>query len=420
MHTARLNQPSILRVTQIGMVVLLLAVLVMPSTNVSARPSQQTAPLVYQQSAQATDDVTITRAQDSSVIGDVIWQYNYNGGHGYTTVNDPIADAILSPVTPEPSIGSGAFTYSYTLKTPNETRAVPKVKVSWEVRDPQNPTLIVASGMGAYQPGWTNAFRVTLPNAVGKYTLTVRFAVLFEGFPRNYPQMLSNQHTLYVLLHQPVHAQYSEERPYWSWTTETPNTTWLEYATTWAAGAQSDAAVLAALNAKIYSNPLNWRYSGSSSGQALLSGSASNGNCFSIADALHILAGTHGIPVSRAVYKPIFLGPTVSERAPLSGRPVENLDGNARNTQTGQRDRWLTGEHSFLVYGGRYYEPTFGTSGTYVADNPDLGFGENVYCYITSDGSCVKGNTLRATVSVSQPPYRFNTNLWIIEDYTLR
>jgi hypothetical protein len=201
-----------------------------------------------------------------------------------------------------------------------------------------------------------------------------------------------------------------------------PNTTWLDYATTWAAGAQSDAAVLAALNAKIYSNPLNWRYKGSSSGQALLSGGASDGNCFDIASALHILAATNGIPVSRAIYEPSFLGPTVSERPPLNGRPIENQDGSARNMQTGQRDRWWTGHHSFVVYGGRYYEPTFGFSGVYVADdvNPELGFGENVYCYITADGSCIKGGTLRATVYPESQPYQYNTNRWGIRDYMLR
>jgi hypothetical protein len=135
-------------------------------------------------------------------------------------------------------------------------------------------------------------------------------------------------------------------------------------------------------------------------------------------EVLQILASTHGIPVSPVRYELDFLGPTVSERPPLSGRPVENQDGNARNTKNNQRDRWTTGAHWFVVYGGRYYEPTFGFSGVYVADNPDLGFGENVYCYITADGSCIKGGTLRARVlGYGQET---NSNGWSIRDYTPR
>ena len=327
---------------------------------------------IGQVEARATEDVEIlpgTSKDPADPIPDTIWQADFDANGNLIPTADPgypIADVIQPP--------PGQFQYGYQIDTwPGPVEWERIVKYKWWYEESS-----VSSDGFDQQPGWDNHFMVTLPDTVGKYTLKIILEIYNND---TWLHTEERTHTLYVLLKQPVDVDKTGSNltgPS-SIPTKKPRVSWLDVATTWASGENSEAGVLSALNTTIHVNPFNWTYPGDTIGlYELIEDRAGYGVCGNFRDAWQMLAGCLGIKTHEKLYKPDFM------RMFLTGLGMaldDNDSANALNVVTIKHDRWMFSDHQVGLNDDKnyFYDPTFGGSGPF-SDESDLE--GNVYCKI--------------------------------------
>ena len=358
---------------------------------------------IAQVEASAFDDVTIKRGKTDNVITDPIWKTSFDASGNVISPanpNDPIADKIL---------GAPELKYKYKIGTwPSGAQPtwIPKVKYAWEIQGTGQ-----SSGGFQEQTGWENDFKVILPDKVGKYVLKVTLKIYRED---DLLRTENRTHTLYVVLDSPAGPTSVSGGA--SIATSQPRTAWLDIATDWASGKNTQVDILDALNSREYgagSNPLGWGYGYPKYDPVTLieSGAGKNGDCFVFRDVWRILAATLGIGTSSTEYRPSN-GFMTSTRPALDG----NASANARNKASGNRDRWLFSNHQYGLYGGTFYDPTYGLKGP----NTIAGKESNVFCKIGG----IEGGRWRCNV-LSPPPAKAllapaglpSVNGWDIVEY---
>lgn len=333
---------------------------------------------IAQVEARAVEDVDIRRgtSETDELIVDPIWRsLGFDPSNGEplpTDRDDPIADAILQSSGPE-----RAFIYGYKLACGPSAAGCPSevsVRYRWRIKGTR-----VRSGGYVRQTGMENSFSVSLPDQVGRYTLSIKLQV-YEGRARI--GVLERQHILYVLWNEPVDSPigsiYKALNPPW--------TAWLDVALGWADGESSEEGILAALNAAVYRNPFGWDYGvlGGIVGDPiqLIEGRAeeADGGCAGFRDVWRLLAAVLGIKTSAFQYEPGSKFMTLTHPA-----LDKNYSANAVNIATGKRDRWVFTNHELGLNftEDKFYDPTYGLIGEY-----DVDLDSNVFCFVNSDGTC--------------------------------
>lgn len=340
---------------------------------------------IAQLEASALDDIAIKRDKTDIAITDPIWQTSFDAaGEIVTPANpdDPIADKIKGSWFF--NWGAREFKYKYKIDT-WPTGATPswqpKVSYSWEI-----PGTGQSSGGFQDQNGWENEFKVTIPGTVGKYTLEVTLKIYHQD---ELLRTETRSHTLYAIYNTPVGSVASVS-------TGQPRTAWLDVATDWASGQNTEVNILNALNNSEYgggSNPLGWEYGYPNVAPVTLieSGAGQNGDCYNFRDVWRILAASLGVSTGQDSYH-YGNGFMTSTRSALDG----NASANGRNQATGTRDRWVFGSHAFGTFGGTLYDPTFGLIGG--------GKEGNIFCKVSATtGLC----------DVLSPPPTFATLTYV-------
>jgi len=363
---------------------------------------------VAQVEASAFGDVDIKRGTRSTgePITDPIWQADFDANGNLIPADDPgdpIADTI-GLTAPGDYVGR-QFQYEYRIDTwpgPVEWERVVKYKWWYE----ESP---VSSGDFVQQSGWENHFLVTLPDAVGKYTLKVALEIYNDEMPL---RTVERTHTLYVLLSYPWHVpEFGTTH-----TTAQPYEAWLDVATAtdWAGGQNTPTDILDALKSKIWDNPFNWMYRDSTDPMDLVENRVNWGNCHTFRDVWRLLAAVLGISTGGQKYEPGAAYLTGLQPA-LDG----NASANALNAATGDHDRWHFTFHQLGIYpnttsGARtFYDPTFGLDDLYYGNESDLE--GNVWCKF--DGVSASG-VYTCTVLNPSPPDPTEVFVWKTGKYT--
>lgn len=316
---------------------------------------------IAQTAADATDDVTIRRGTTNEVIPDRIWASEFDSTGALTAPNpdDPIADAM----TDSDWFGSGttgSFTYKYTIGAwPKKPEWEPTVTATWQFSGP-------GGGLAQTEEpktGWAGQLKILVPQQTGKYRLTVKLKIAKEGTLLR-PE--ERQHDVYVLLGEPQSMGTRDRMKAGSvpTNTETPKTAWLDQAFQWGAEGQSSAhPILKALTNSIYGNPRKWQYVAKdwSTSVQLLEGTGNKGECNTFAGVWQILALSLGIDAKTGDY-PGFFGVALETVFLTSNQRAldQNVSANVDRKGGAERERWAFQKHSWGVYNGTRYDPTFG------------------------------------------------------------
>ena len=368
---------------------------------------------IAQVAARVPDDIPIIRRvitfYDAPIpdefedfdINDTIWQTHFSGDGKILPPN--IDDPICS------SIEAGGFRYEYDLDYwPSQpTSWVPTVKYKWEIEHAH-----VKSKGTQIQTGWTGHFNVILPERVGRYKLKVTLKI-YNG--KKFLRDEKRTHVLYVLLKQPWY-----EGSFVGGKTEKPVNLWLDVATTWASGENTEDGVLGALNSSEYDNPFGWGYGVGTSqvggAVGLIEGRADSGICSDFMNVWRILAACLGIETKEADSYPLQserydskTNPTGLGMVMTSVRPAldNNKSANTLNTVTGVHDRWSFMPHYVGLNKDEntFYDPTFGLKGSYASSNHSASLEGNTFCKVFGDTETKPG-----------PPVKHNC--WFLADPT--
>jgi hypothetical protein len=317
---------------------------------------------IGQTAADAIDDVAIRRGATNDVIPDRIWASDFDSAGALNAPNpdDPIADA-MSDSHWLGSNTTGSFTYKYTIGAwPKKPEWAPTVTATWQFSGP-------AGGLAQTEEpktGWEGQLKILVPQQTGKYRLTVRLKIAKE---ETLLRPEERQHDVYVLLGEPQSMGTRDRMQAGNVPidTETPKTAWLDQAFQWGADGQSAAhPILKALTNSIYGNPKNWIYaaSGWNTSVELLEGTGNRGECNTFAGVWQILALSLGIDAETGDYYPGFFGVGVESVFLTSNQRAldQNVSANVDRKGGAERERWAFQKHSWGVYNGIRYDPTFG------------------------------------------------------------
>ncbi len=278
-----------------------------------------------------------------------------------------VPDPVWSSEAPTPKpIAAAALerflfgTWAGTFRVRATLDALPQ-RPAWEPRVDYHWTISGSGGAGQGQfTGWQHEFVVGAPPTVGKYTLTLTFAIHDNDNVLVNTQQI--RHTLYITLFQPLLGGVP------------PPTPWLEKATDWASGASTEDQVAAKVNLSIYGRS-QWRYrdqyfanqcglTWTQSWTQLIGGQAASGNCVSFTNVWFNLVRLLGVDGQSAGYErgSLNLG-FVTKSGSVS---PDGIRGNALPESSAGVDRWVFGMHNVGVTGGwfsrTFYDPTFGKS----------------------------------------------------------
>ena len=265
-------------------------------------------------------------------ITNPIWQKTFDPDGNLIDVspvqNDPIADDMTS----------GSFSIKATLGAhPSQPSWTPEVSYQWFIQGYSG-----YSGNGQFT-GWNGTFNVFTPQSVDHYALNLTFTI-YDNKGNIITQNQSMNIKLYAVYDTPIISLPKEK--------------WIDKATTWGQYAVGPWSASIFLNNDIYSKG-GWLYrDGATSWQALIEGTATQGNCVSFSNVWNSLSkvlGVAGTSVQQTTgqYNSGFL------TKPATSLPPENLSGNA-HPQSGSFDRWLFGMHQVGKFGSSYFDPTFG------------------------------------------------------------
>ena len=357
--------------------------------------------LIFVQSsaAVANAEAPFTVAQVEAGVAGVV-PIKYGTQADGVPVDNPIwetgfsacGDVKSPPLRDYPIAGRAntSITYSYLLECASPSSSCPAtdphVLYSWSI-----PGTALNSGTTGPQDGWSGDFVVTLPGAVGKYTLEVTLQIEQGGM--TFTEQRS--HTLYMLWDTPFDLPDLLLDP------PIPPSVWLERATRWAQDADSPLGVLDALNLGIY-NDSGWSYG---TGQetdvvALIEDREEAGICGDFRTVWRLLAAVLGIETEKALRYQPYLDLDDGHQSYLTIAPAldRNASANALNLVTGDHDRWKFGNHEFGLYidpvsGEKiFFDPTFGQRGIYRGTSPESNSDEsdlindslegNIFCKI--------------------------------------
>lgn len=361
---------------------------------------------IAQVESSALNDITIRRGTSDDVITDPIWQSSFDAsGNIVTPANpdDPIADKISGFL----GFGARQFDYRYKIDTwPAGAQPTwePTISYSWEIAG-------TGQDSGGFHDlaGWENEFTVTIPDEVGKYTLDVTLKIYRDS---ELLRTENRSHTLYAIWNTPP-ASVTVTGAL-TIATGQPRTAWLDVATSWANGQSTVPNILNAVNTNAYGNPLGWGYGYPKEPNpvVMIEVGGVNGDCFVFRDVWRVLAASLGISTNQTSYVHSN-GFVTSTRPALDG----NASANAQNSVTSTRDRWIFGNHQYGVYGGTFYDPTFGLTGA----NTNAGKEGNIFCKVSA---AVPGGGLQCDVLNPPPasailaPTAGQVNGWDIWSYT--
>ncbi|MBM7773806.1 LPXTG-motif cell wall-anchored protein [Actinokineospora baliensis] len=313
---------------------------------------------IAQTAAEVTRDTTIRRGLSNDVIPDKVFATGFTPTGALTapSADDPIADSMTS----------GSFTYTYSLGAwPVTPTWIPEVQARWT---------IVSSG-GTVQSGaerevvaWNGTVEVPVPQETGKAVLRIELAISKDG------RLLHTEtrtHSVYVLLDNPVTSPFR---------TEVPKTGWLDKAFEWgAAGKTKPEQVVYDLTLGVHRQHPGWIYHGDpkllQEPTALLEGTGDKGQCFTFAKVWQILALSLGIPAGLRDYNGNGRGFMLKPEA----RSLDNNRGVSAGPVGRPADRWMFASHTWGVYGGQRYDPTFGVVGDASTEAFDR---QNVFCKV--------------------------------------
>lgn len=282
----------------------------------------------------ALDDTNLSQGGSPLTPDDVVWNI---GG-----VSQPIADG--AQVNYSPSTLPGKF--NLKARVGADSGSLPnddfKVKYEWSI-----------SGTGQKGNGEFTAnashpegqITVTMPNAVGKYSLDTKFEIYDKDGNRINQQSMSE--TLYATLYSSLFTE--------------PEVIWVDKATTWAAGATTPEGALTSLNSSLYNQ--HWLYRDALAGttwQELVEGTGTGGNCYTFSNTWQAVGQVLGInTLVQRTYGANNKG-FITKTGAVS---PDGITGNAHQPN-GPTDRWRFSMHQVGSYGGRWYDPTFNNTWT--------------------------------------------------------
>lgn len=274
------------------------------------------------------------------------WKKIFDADGNLVDVSPPEKDPLAD------SMSSGSFRLTATLDAfPQKPTWTPSVHYAYSVA-PTGVASPSSTGNGAFT-GWSGAIRITNPQAVGQYTLTINIDIQDADGNTVATQVMT--HVLYVTYGQPPME---------------PKEAWLQKGTTWAVGSNDAQKVKRNLTYGIYSGGggLGWQYlDGATAWTSLVEGAASRGNCVSYSSVWHNLcrvlgvSGT-GVRQTRGVYYLFGIPIPLLQGRGFVTKPATALDGKMGNAHTlgGAVDRWRFSMHQLGKDGSQYYDPTFG------------------------------------------------------------
>jgi V8-like Glu-specific endopeptidase len=260
---------------------------------------------------------------------------------------DPEGDGSPNVSKPLAGVKGLGLVLNVTLKGfPADPSWTPKVEYQWKVK---RGDIVETEAKYSFN-GMNGTIGVTAPRKVGAYLLDIQVTIKDDS-----NKTVSNQTigplVLYVTLAEPIAVAYDGNAA--------PDEIWLRRATLWAQEADTPDKVMNKLNLGIYNNSAGWRYQDpSTSWRSLIEGWATQGNCVSFSNMWADLGKVLGVQGTTVV-------PTLGRyEAGFITKPATSLDkslspGNA-HPPGGAVDRWFFGMHQVGVWGGKYYDPTFG------------------------------------------------------------
>lgn len=270
-------------------------------------------------------------------VSNVIWERRFTNQIDCDLENIDVTSVkpIAAPFT------KGAFGLQVTVGyCPSQPSWDPKIVCKWKI-------LEVGIDEETTTWGWKKRFNVLLPQKVGKYTLDLKVSV-YDDQDERLDEVSLPSRTLYVTYDFPKLGEPIKE-------------TWIEIATKWASGANTDFSVCSKIMDYIY-DPAPWDYDPNLTFEKdvwkdLLDGSTTAGHCKFFAEAWAKVGQILGVGASYDTYEEMLF---------ITKTPAIALDdskGNITNGSTGKEDRWRFEMHAFGVYPlgfNNYYDPTFG------------------------------------------------------------